>query len=76
MLVLFHIAGCEQTAKRSTDPASFGHRRKGPRGIGRLTFGLTLNSRLVIVGSLVTQQNQDRNEAAAEVSRPRRPTEQ
>lgn len=61
MLVLFHISGCEQTAKRNTNPASFGHRRKGPRGSGRLTWGLALNGPPVIGRSLMTQQNWSRN---------------
>lgn len=57
MLVLFHINGWEQMAKRNSNTASFGLRRKRPRGSGRLTWGLTLNSPSVIVMSLMTQQN-------------------
>lgn len=69
MLVLFHITGWEQTAKRNTNPASFGHGRKGRRGSGRLTWGgggsgLTLNSPPVIVRSLMTRQKWSRNRAA------------
>lgn len=57
MPVLFHINGWEQMVKRNTNTASFGLRRKRPRGSGRLTWGLTLNSPSVIVMSLTTQQN-------------------